>query len=125
LIDAHTLVWAVDDPAKLGPVAAATLQDPANDLLISAASLWELAIKLGLGKLTLSRPYRDWMNQAMSDLDVNVLPITVEYADAQASLPLHHRDPFDRMLIAQAIVEGIPIIGADAQFDSYSVHRIW
>jgi PIN domain nuclease of toxin-antitoxin system len=102
-IDSHTLIWAVDDPDKLSPTARATLQDPANELLVSAATIWEIAIKVALGKLTLSRPYRDWMNQALADLGTAVLPITVEYADAQAWLPDHDRDPFDRLLIAQGL----------------------
>jgi len=87
LLDTHTLLWAIDDPAKLGPVATATFHDRANVLLLSAASVWELAIKVGLGKLTLSRPFRNWMDQSLADLGVTLLPITVEYADALAALP--------------------------------------
>jgi PIN domain nuclease of toxin-antitoxin system len=125
LLDTHTLLWAVDDPARLGPSAASTLRDLANDLLVSAATVWELAIKVGLHKLTLSQPYRLWMNQALADLGAAVLPITVEYADTLAALPEHHRDPFDRLQIAQALVEGVPIVSADQQFDPYGVRRIW
>ena len=94
-------------------------------IVLSAATIWEVAIKVGLGKLTLSQPYRLWMNQALADLGATVLPITVEYADAQAALPAHHRDPFDRLLIAQAMVEGIALVSVDSQFDSYGVHRLW
>jgi PIN domain nuclease of toxin-antitoxin system len=105
--------------------AHAAITDPVNDLLISAATVWEIAIKVGLGKLTLSRPYRAWIEQALIDLQAAVLPITVAYADAQAALPHHHGDPFDRMLIAQATVEGIAVVSADRQFDAYGVTRIW
>jgi PIN domain nuclease of toxin-antitoxin system len=125
LIDSHSLIWAVDDPAKLGPTAATTIQDPANELLMSAGTLWEIAINVGLGKLTLSRLYRDWMNQALADLGATVLPITVEYAAVQAGLPDHHRDPFDRLLVAQALVDGLAIVNADADLDPYGVTRIW
>jgi PIN domain nuclease of toxin-antitoxin system len=125
LIDAHALVWAVDDPSRLSPTAATALQDPANELLLSAATVWEMAIKVGLGKLTLSLPYRAWMNRAIADLGLAMLPITVEYAGAQAALPMHHRDPFDRLIIAQALTEGIPIVSADAQLPPYGITRVW
>jgi len=95
LIDTHALIWAVDQPTQLGKAAAAAIQEPSNELFLSAATVWELAVKVGLKKLTLSMPYRDWMNKAIGDLGLSVLPITVDYADAQAVLPPHHRDPFD------------------------------
>ncbi len=80
---------------------------------------------MGLGKLNLSRPYRDWMTQALADLGANLLPITVAYADAQSGLPDHHRDPFDRLLVAQALVDGLSVVSADAAFDPYGVTRVW
>jgi PIN domain nuclease of toxin-antitoxin system len=110
---------------RLGSQAALALQDPGNDLLLSAATIWELAIKAGLGKLSLSAPYRQWISQAMTDLRATVVPITVEYADVQAALPHHHRDPFDRMLIAQSQVENIPVVSNDPTFDAYGVSRVW
>jgi PIN domain nuclease of toxin-antitoxin system len=125
LVDSHTVIWAVDDPSQLSPAATAALQNPANELLVSAATIWEIAIKVGLGKLILTLPYRQWMNRAIADLGLTILPITVEYADVQAGLPRHHGDPFDRLLVAQALTEGISIVGADAAFDSYAVSRIW
>jgi PIN domain nuclease of toxin-antitoxin system len=125
LLDAHCLIWAVDDPAKLGAAAVAALQDAANQLLLSAGTIWELSIKVASGKLSLSSPFPAWMTKAISDLGLTVLPITVEYANAQAGLPNHHRDPFDRLLAAQAIVERVPVVSADAIFDKYGVSRIW
>jgi PIN domain nuclease of toxin-antitoxin system len=98
LIDTHALIWAVEQPTKLSPTAVSALQDSGNDLILSTGSIWEIAIKLGLKKLALSQPYRVWIEKAMADLDVSQLPITVEHADAQARLPMHHRDPFDRLL---------------------------
>ncbi len=85
LVNAHTLLRAVDDPSRLSSAAATALQDPANELLISAATVWEMAIKVSLAKLTLTLPYRHWMNQAIVDLGLRILPIAVEYADAQVA----------------------------------------
>ena len=125
LLDTHAVVWWVDQDHLLGAAARAAITDPANELLLSAATIWEVAIKVGLGKLSLSMPYRQWMNQAMIDLGTTPLPITVEYADVQARLPFHHRDPFDRMLIAQAQVDALPVISGDATFDQYGISRLW
>ena len=125
LLDTHTLIWAVDDPAQLGAQAVAELQDPTNELLLSAGSIWELAIKVGSKKLELSMPYRQWILQAISDLGLIILPISVEYANVQTELPFHHKDPFDRFLVAQAFYEQIPIVSVDPQLDAYGVTRIW
>jgi PIN domain nuclease of toxin-antitoxin system len=92
---------------------------------LSAATIWEIAIKAGLKKLSLSMPYSQWMNKAIGDLGLTLLPITVEYADVQAELPRHHGDPFDRLIAAQARVENISLVSADAVFDQYGVKRIW
>jgi PIN domain nuclease of toxin-antitoxin system len=125
LLDTHALFWSAESPTKLSPPALAAIQDPANDRLLSAATIWEVAIKVGLGKMLLSLPYRQWMEKAISDLKLSVLPVTVEYAERQSLLPPHHKDPFDRLMIAQALVDRIPIASADAVFDPYGVTRIW
>ena len=125
LVDTHALIWAVDEPARLGSTARLALEDDSNEVVISAATVWEIAIKTGLRKLTLSMPYKEWMNRAIADLGSTILPITVEYADVQATLPGHHRDPFDRMLIAQAQVEDIPLATNEETFDRYGIKRLW
>ncbi len=125
LLDTHAVIWWVDQDHFLSPAAHAAIGDPANELLLSAGTIWEIAIKVGLAKLALSLPYRQWLEQAMADLGVTVLPVTVEYADVQATLPFHHRDPFDRLLIAQAIVENVPLVSRDAIFDQYGISRVW
>jgi PIN domain nuclease of toxin-antitoxin system len=125
LIDTHALFWSVEEPSKLSAPAMRALQDPANIRLLSAATIWELAIKVGQGKLTLSMAYRQWLETAIADLVLEILPITVEYGERYAILPSHHKDPFDRLMIAQSLVDGIPIVSVDAAFDSYSVARIW
>jgi PIN domain nuclease of toxin-antitoxin system len=125
LIDTQCVIWYVDQDHLLSPASHAAITDPANDLLLSAATVWEIAIKVGLGKLRLSRPYRDWMNQVIADLDLSILPITVAYADVQATLPYHYGDPFDRLIIAQGLADGLPVISADVQFDAYGISRVW
>jgi PIN domain nuclease of toxin-antitoxin system len=125
LLDSHALIWYVDQDHLLSPAAHSAISDPNNELLLSAATVWEIAIKAGLNKLRLSLPYREWMNRAIADLSISILPITVDSADAQANLPHHHGDPFDRLIIAQALVEGIAVVSADASFDPYGVTRLW
>ena len=125
LLDAQTLIWAVDDPSKLGRLATDGLEDTGNDLLLSAGTIWEIAIKVGLKKLSLSHPFRQWMSQAVADIGLRVLPITVDVADAQIALPNHHRDPFDRLLVAQVQTERAVLVSADSIFDRYGVERIW
>ena len=125
LLDSHTLIWAADDPAKLTALAQALLQDPSHDRLVSAESLWEIAIKFSLGRLPLSLPYRQWMDKAIADLGLILLPITLDHAERQASLPWHHRDPFDRLIVAQTQFEGLPVVSADAKLDIYGITRIW
>jgi PIN domain nuclease of toxin-antitoxin system len=101
------------------------LQVATNDVLLSTATIWELAIKVGTGKINLSLPFRLWIETAIKDLKLILLPVTVEYAERITTLPPHHRDPFDRMLIAQSLVDTVPVVGVDAVFDSYGVTRIW
>ena len=125
LLDSHTLIWAADDPAKLSAPVHALLQDPSHDRLMSVASLWKIAIKHSLGKLPLSLPYRQWMDKAMADLSLLILPMTNDHAERHASLPWHHRDPFDRLMVAQSLVERIPLVSNDSILDTYGITRIW
>lgn len=125
LLDSHALIWWVDQDHLLSATAHDAIADPTNELLVSTATIWEIAIKVGLNKLLLSMPYQRWMSHAISDIDANVLPITIEYADVQAALPRYHSDPFDRMLIAQAQVENVALVSNDRAFDQYGIHRLW
>ncbi len=92
LIDAHSLIWALDDPSKLSAAAITALQDPENELLLSVGTLWELSIKSGLTKLRLSLPFRQWMEKAITDLELRMLPITLDHAEWQGGLPFHQPD---------------------------------
>jgi len=125
LLDTHAFIWWMDADAALSRRARATITASANECLFSIASAWEMAIKIGLGKLTgRGRIERDVPEQLVQN-GISLLPI--EFADAArvASLPFHHRDPFDRLLAAQALGEGIAIVSADKVFESYGVKRIW
>jgi len=125
ILDTHALIWAVDDPERMGTQARRILQDPSNERLFSSGSIWELAIKSGLGKLTLSRPFQNWIEQAVTDLQLTILPISIECAAAQSSLPTHHRDPLDRLLVAHALVESAAILSFDTVFDRSEIDRVW
>ena len=125
LLDTHAVIWWVDHDELLSESAHEAIADPQNELLISAASIWEISIKVGIGKLKLSFPYREWMSKAVADLRASVLPISVVSCDVQCSLPLHHGDPFVRLIIAQSSVEQIAIVSSDEVFDRYGVHRLW
>jgi PIN domain nuclease of toxin-antitoxin system len=125
LVDTHALLWFVDGHPNLSTTADATLSDPANEILFGAGSIWEIAIKAGLGKLTLSQTYEAFIKKAIDDTGLTILPIKVEHGAVLINLPQHHRDPFDRLLVAQAIVEQIPIISADPALDAYPITRLW
>ena len=125
LLDTHAVIWWVDQDDQLGDTGHEVIAEPANDLLVSAATIWEISIKCGLGKLSLSLPLRDWLSQAVTDLRATILPITIEYAATQSELPRHHGDPFDRLITAQAKGEDIPITSRDVAFDRYDIDRIW
>jgi len=124
LLDTHAFLWFVNDSPELSGDAAELLEQDI-DLLLSVASLWEIAIKVNLKKLTLPDDYERFIPQQMSLNDIQLLPIAIDHLNILAKLPLHHRDPFDRMLIAQAMQEGIQIISVDTKFDDYDVERKW
>lgn len=125
LLDSHTLIWAADEPAKVPAAAMAAMRHPASDLLLSAATIWEVAIKYGKGNLPLSLPYRQWIDKAIADMGLAILDITLDHAERQTTLPSHHRDPFDRLLAAQALTDGLVLVSADVIFDAYGVPRLW
>ena len=125
LLDTHTLLWLVSDDPRLSNTGMQLLIDPANDLLISPATYWELAIKIAIGKYRLTDPLAEYINEAVRLYGLNILPITPVHAEATVKLPNHHKAPFDRMLIAQAIVEEVAIVSYDDAFDAYPVTRLW
>lgn len=125
LVDTHALLWFVWNHPNLSATGRALMVDPANALFISAASIWELAIKVSIGKMTLTDPFEVFVTDAINSTRLTLLPIEVHHAGAQVLLPYHHRDPFDRMLAAQSMIEGMPLVSADVIFDAYAVQRLW
>lgn len=125
LLDTHVLLWMASQPDKLSAKATALILDRQNSLLVSLVSVWEIQIKSQLGKLELSGAVRNLVERQCRVNGVQLLPIALEHIYSLEDLPNHHRDPFDRLLIAQAQFEKVPIISIDALFDGYSVQTIW
>ena len=124
LVDTHVWIWSLADPNRLTPECRRLLSSSRNVIYLSAASAWELAIKDALGKIELPEPVETYVPTRMARQGITALPITHTHALTVSTLPPHHRDPFDRLLIAQAIVERLPILTADAAFDRYGVEVI-
>ena len=128
LIDTHVLIWFLEGNNLLSASCRQIIVSPANKLFVSIASIWEIAIKISVGKLILAKPLADVIKQIAAE-NIEILAISPEHALQVSTLPFHHRDPFDRIIISQAIIENIDFISADAIFDDYlkglPIKRIW
>jgi len=124
LIDSHTFLWFGTDDILLPDRVRDIISDPGNDIRISIASFWEIGIKYSLGKLPLKANVLGLEQQAR-DLDITIVPITVSSIHQMTLLPLHHRDPFDRIIIATALTGGETLLSVDSLFDAYGVTRVW
>jgi PIN domain nuclease of toxin-antitoxin system len=125
LVDSHALLWFDEGNERLGVKAQAMMSDPGNELLLSVAIIWEIAIKVSLGKLRLLESFGAYIQRVIHENNIMNLPLSLDHANMLITLPFHHRDPFDRLLIAQAIVENLPILSADNRFDKYPITRLW
>lgn len=125
LLDTHTFLWFLDDSPRLSATARALIEDANNEVFLSVGSLWEMAIKVSLGKLSLGQPFETLMPAQLTVNSIELLQITLDHTAKVVTLPFLHRDPFDRLLIAQALVEDISLIGVDTIFDAYGVRRLW
>jgi PIN domain nuclease of toxin-antitoxin system len=125
LLDTHSFLWFVTEDAKLSAVAERLIADAANEPILSAACVWEIAIKVSIGRLPIPAPIESFIPEQLRINRISLLPIELKHLFEITRMPLHHRDPFDRMLIAQAIVEGLPVVGADPAFDKYPIQRLW
>ena len=125
LVDTHVFLWWVEGDRALPPKARAALTDPGNECLVSLVSAWELAIKAGLGKLRLALPVERYVVEHIAANGFRLLNIQMAHVGRIETLARHHGDPFDRLLVAQALVEKLPIVTADPIFRKYGVKRIW
>ena len=125
LLDTHAFLWLATDDKRLSRAARALVLDPAIELFLSAGSVWEMAIKKSLGRIELAVPLSRLVEEQLQHLRTSLLEIRCEHALLVETLPFHHRDPFDRLLVAQAIEENLPLLSADSQLDAYPVDRVW
>lgn len=125
LLDTHTFIWWDIQPTHLSPRALALCQDPNNQLILSVVSVWEMEIKIQLGKLHFVKPLADMIADQQQTNNLEILPMTLAHALAIEVLPMFHKDPFDRLLIAQAKIEAIPLISRDPEFAAYPMVVEW
>jgi PIN domain nuclease of toxin-antitoxin system len=125
LLDTQAFIWFVDGNTKMSMTARRYVADPANEVLMSIASAWEIAIKVGIKKLSLSEPVDRYLTHRPAANRISILPISIAHVLVAGAFPLQHRDPFDRMFCAQSIVEGTPLVSSDSMLDVYGVNRIW
>ena len=125
LLDTHVLLWLLTDPDQLGKKAREVIENSENQLLWSAASFWEITVKISLGKLTLELDWVTTLELEKKRLRIRDLPILWQHCQAQLNLPWHHRDPFDRLLICQALSEQATLITRDQSIRRYKVKTLW
>ena len=125
LLDTHAFLWFIEDSPKLSAEARSVIEDGSNAPLLNVVSLWEMAIKISLGKLVLTEPFETMVPEQLDRNGIDQLGIDFEHVTQVSKLPFHHRDPFDRLLVAQALVEELPIVSADGSLDAYGVRRLW
>jgi PIN domain nuclease of toxin-antitoxin system len=125
LLDTHALIWFLEGDERLSGRARETIAQDDNEVLVSIVSLWEMSIKHSLGKLELGQPFADLIPKQLEANAFGVLGVELTHVIELGTLPYHHRDPFDRLMIAQARVEGLPVVSDDRAFDAYGVQRVW
>lgn len=125
LIDTHALLWLIDGSQRLSGAALTSLREPGSEVFFSHVGAWEIAIKFGLGKLQLPLPPNAYLEKHLTLNRIRYLPISIHSIFRAGNLPHHHRDPFDRLMIAQCLYADIPIVSHDGTFDAYGVRRIW
>lgn len=125
LLDTHAFLCFINNDPRLSSTALKRIADSDTRVLVSVVSAWELVIKLATGKLRLDRPFADLWSESMVANGFDVLDVTAEHVFALEPLPLHHRDPFDRLLIAQAVFEDLELVSADSVFAAYPIRRVW
>ncbi len=125
LLDTHAFLWFILDEPQLSPTARSLIGDPDNEINVSPATYWEIAIKIRLDKYKLPAPFQEFMERQIAVNRFNILHIEPRHVAPITTLPFHHKDPFDRLLVAQAMVEQIPLVSNDSDLDAYPIRRLW
>jgi PIN domain nuclease of toxin-antitoxin system len=125
LLDTNVLLWHIAGSSRMSEHVRDVIAAPDAELFVSMASLWEIAIKVGLGKLTLSAPFSELHQKFLPERGFQLLLITPAHLDYLLTLSLHHRDPFDRIIVAQALSENLTLVSSDEGLDAYGIRRIW
>lgn len=125
LLDTHAFLWLVTDSDFLSKKAKQLFLDENNEIFLSLASIWELAIKSSIGKITFKKPFEKFISDQLSQNSILELDVNIYHLIQVESLPFYHRDPFDRLIIAQALEENLIILSKDEAFDAYGIQRLW
>lgn len=125
LLDTHSLLWFIMGSERLPLATRRLISDLDNQVWVSVASLWEIAIKTGMGRLTLIRRFDELIPEQLFLNRIEILPITVKDLSALVVLPFHHRDPFDRLIIAQAVTRSLVVVAKDREFSKYPIEIVW
>jgi PIN domain nuclease of toxin-antitoxin system len=124
LLDTHAFLWFLLDDERLSTPARTAIEQT-ETLYLSPASHWEIAIKIALGKYALPEPFAPFMVRELATNNITILPIEISHTAQLTTLPFHHRDPFDRLIIAQSLAEKIQVVSIDSKFDAYEIERVW
>lgn len=125
LLDTHAFLWFIGGDERLSDKAKEAIANLENDVFLSVASLWEIAVKINIGKLKLPRPFSELVPEQLMQNELTILHIELSHMTRYVDLPLHHRDPFDRLIIVQAQMEEMPLVSKDEVFGSYEVDLLW
>jgi len=125
LLDTHAFLWFVADNPRLSKSARVLIEAEDSQPFMSMASLWEIAIQISLGKLQLEQPYETFIPQQLALNGIGILNLSLDHTAAIATLPFHHRDPFDRLIAVQSRIEKMTLVSADPSFDAYEIERVW
>ena len=125
LLDSHALLWFFADDSRLSPSAKEAIENPANRSFVSLASCWEIAIKVSLGKLSLGKPFAEVFPGELERNGISQMPVAIAHLRELITLPWHHRDPFDRVIIAQARIEALTLVTRDSYAGSYGIDTLW
>lgn len=125
LLDTHAFLWFIQDDRRLSKTAKSLIEAPSNVRFVSVVSLWEIALKMSVGKLTINGPFAEFILQQLTINQMTLLPIAITHLEKMIELPFHHRDPFDRLLIAQSMNDDLTLLSRDRAFEAYRVQRVW